>query len=169
MGSRKMHPENGFDISANASGFLEKRHKSIAPKIEYRFKFLPDYERVRQPSERPECKTIVYCIRDFDATSRRHEKMLVMPEPVGTETLFVNEITVFFKMGDLGNPCKRDACKRLNPIGYHHTRKHFPAIGGNNLKIQPWGRDPRKVARRGKKFPGGLDGGRQYLRSADAI
>ena len=130
---------------------------------------MPDYERMRQPSERPECKTIVYCVRDFDTASHWHEKMLVVPEPIGAKTLFVNEITVFFKMGNLSNPCKRDAGKRRNPIAYHHTRKHFSDIGGNNLEIQPWGCDARKVERRGKKFPGGLNGGRQYLRSADAI
>lgn len=66
----------------------------------------------------------MYDVLNFDATIDFPEVVLMMPEPVWAESLFVNEKTRFINMCDFGHPIYGDAQQRSYPVRYYHAGIH---------------------------------------------
>lgn len=92
----------------------------------------------------------------------RGEDVLVMPEAVGAEALFVHEVIRLADGGDFGEPGELDAEERADTVFDHQALVHFFREAADDLEIELRRRDAGEVARVGEKGPavvrGGVDG-----------
>lgn len=86
------------------------------------------------------------------------EEMLVMPEGVGAEALFIDKEMQVFAMRDLGGPSKRHERRRLDAVVDNHTCVHLLATHiGEDAELHVIGGDFVEVFRTGEKIPGFID------------
>jgi hypothetical protein len=84
--------------------------------------------------------------------------MLVMPEGVWTEALFIDKEMQVFAMRDFGGPSKRHERSRLDAVVDNHSGMHFfSAHISENSELHVIGGDFVQVFRTGEKIPSFID------------
>jgi len=137
----------------------------LPPEIEDLFQPGSDEEGMEPLAQEAERQLVIDDIDHFHSAGYFPEKMLVVPDPVRADSLFVYEILPFPDMGDLGDPGNRDPQKRSDGVGYEKAGVHF--WGNFRAKVESHIRrcNDREIAGRGKKFPGGGEVDREALGS----
>jgi hypothetical protein len=115
------------DFGLPESGFLnrEKQGYLFLPESEYLTNLFPDEKQVSKPSEWPESDLIKEDIFHLHASFHFPEMMFVMPYAVWPRTLFINKVTTLNRLGNFGDPGKRNTHQRTYPVGDNHAGIHF--------------------------------------------
>ena len=99
--------------------------KSGASVIEYEVQFSAYKKRICQPSNRTKREGIVNKVTDLRLSPGLCEKMLVVPEFVGSESLLVNEIAQWVNLGYFCCPGAFEKGKGGCRIGDYHAGIYF--------------------------------------------
>ena len=90
--------------------------------------------------------------------------MLVVPDAVGADALLIHEKFPRLDVGDFREPADGEAEQRPHAVLDHHPGMDALGQVGEDRKIQFGRRDPRQIARVGKKVPRALQARAQDLR-----
>ena len=118
--------------------FLVRKNFSqpIMSIVEDAVEFFSDDEVMGEIAEYTPFQGIMDDIYHFYAARLFLENVLVMPEAVGADTLFVYKKTGG-NMGNLRYPAHRYTEKRLQAIGDNHARIHFFRFFGGQREGEP--------------------------------
>ncbi len=108
---------------------------------------------MRQSSEWAERQSIMHDIRHLHAAGDFAEAVLMVPEAVRAEALFIHKKMRRGHVHDLRYPIKRNAAPRPHLVGDDQTGIHsFRKLGGDS-EVQPSGCDVCKVFGIGEEVP----------------
>lgn len=102
-------------------------------------------------------------ILHLDAALDFTEPVLMMPEAVGTKSLFIDEQMWLDNMRDFRDPRARYCKERVQTIRDDHARVHFLGSCRGEFELQCRWCDLREILRIGEKFPGLVNGNGQEL------
>jgi hypothetical protein len=94
----------------------ELSQEIFSSKIEDLVEFSPNVERVQQISYLSQGQGIMDEIDHFDSYFDLAKVVFVMPEPVGSEALFVDKQVRLSQMGYFCHPLDRNPEKRSDPV-----------------------------------------------------
>src|SRR5659263_115103 len=120
----------------------ERIFEKLPPEVEYTFKLPSDEPTAEHPSRRAEGEGIMHEVFHRGSSFNLAEVVLVMPEPVGTETLLVHEHPGFQNMRDFGYPADRDAGENTYGVRHDHPGMHPQRDVGRDLDPQGGRSDP---------------------------
>ena len=89
---------------------------SFVAVIEEVSELFTDHRAMHKVADKAERQFVMYEIGHLDAGCRFAEMVLVMPETVGTATLFVDKIDSFIDLGDLCHPVHPKPGKGAQPV-----------------------------------------------------
>jgi hypothetical protein len=89
--------------------------------------------RVKKATQRPIFERIGHDVIYLDTFFAYMKKMLVVPEPVGSQPLLVNETPRGIDMGDLGQPTHLQPKQRRDMIVYQHAGSHVGRERSNDF------------------------------------
>src|SRR5512143_2823581 len=122
-----------------------------------------DHRTDEHPTDRAERNGVVDEVLHFDAPFHLPEVVLVVPEPVRSEPLLVDEQRRLPHVGDLRDPPHRDPRDRADAVRDDHAGVHLPRRVRRHLETERGRRDPRQVPRVREEPPRLLEGDREAL------
>ena len=123
-----------------------------------------DEHWMNKGAERAEGWNVVDQVAAFDASvAKVAEEMFVVPDFVGADALFIDEVVRRFDAADFGEPGHGKSEQRAHTVLDHESAVHDLGHLAEDLEIEGFRRDGAQVVWIGKKVPAFRDGGADDL------